>query len=481
MNLGTRYEPETLAAKIWRQHLVGQTQQSEDLVYIDRVFLHERSGAIALKNILEEGHPVRNRSQVFATVDHIVDTFPGRISATMVPSGELFFRSYRESAEALGIEVFDVDDDRQGIVHVVAAEQGIALPGSTLVCADSHTCSLGALGAFAWGVGTTDIQCAIASNVLPRRFAKQALVRINGRLKEGVTAKDVVLALIGKFGADGAQGSIVEFGGDGAAHLEIEERLTLCNMAVEFDAWTGLIAPDDKVFEFLSGTPFAPKGALWDRAISDWRLLRTDHQAQFDFVFDLECADLEPQVSWGTSPEHVVGISGVVPDPSTMSNPSKRSAAAKALEYTRLRPGQPMSEVEIDAAFLGSCTNGRISDLRSAAKVLKGRKIKPGLTALCVPGSTQVKQQAEAEGLDTVFKDAGFEWRESGCSLCFYAGGDGFGSAKRIISSTNRNFEGRQGPGKITHIASPLTVAASAIAGTISHPDILAREAADAV
>ena len=459
--------PRTLIDKLWEEHLVADLGDGINLLHIDRVFLHERSGAVALRNLKSSGIPVRRPQLAFATIDHIVDTDPGRGEGTKFKGGEEFIRAMRDGARAAAITFFDINDPRQGITHVIAAEQGIAQPGATMVCGDSHTCTLGGLGALAWGVGSSGIEQALATQTVEERRPKTMRIRCDGRLATGVFAKDLVLSLIGKYGSSGGAGHAIEFAGSAIDALSIEARMTLCNMAIEFAAFTGIVAPDAQTIEYLRGRPYAPKGESWDRAVAYWLLLRSDDDAVFDRDLQIDVSALAPQVTWGTSPQHVVDIDDVVPDPKSAGDAGKARGMEGALQYMDLRPGDRMNSIPIQAAFVGSCTNARLSDLREAANILRGRKVAAGVKALCVPGSTSVKLAAEAEGLDRVFKEAGFEWRESGCSLCFYVGGDSFGSARRVISTTNRNFEGRQGPGIRTHLASPATVAASAVLGRV--------------
>ena len=420
---------------------------------------------MALKSLRESGRPVVDPVRVFCTMDHIVDTFPGRGDATRMPGGTAFIVQTREAAREAGIHLFDVRDPQQGIVHVISPELGIVLPGATVVCPDSHTCTQGAMGALAWGIGSTEAEHALATGTLRVNRPRTMRVRFTGPLAQGVGAKDLSLLLISRFGSVGGNGFVVEYAGSTIDALEIEARLTLCNMATEFSAMTGMIAPDDKTFDYLAGRQFIPKGALWDRAVAQWRLLHSDPDAVFDREIDLDVSALAPMITWGTSPQHAVAVTAVVPTFEASGTP--REAYDRALAYMDVRPGQRLADLSIGAAFIGSCTNSRISDLRRAAQILKGRKVAAGVRAICVPGSMSVKRQAEAEGLDAVFKAAGFEWRESGCSMCFYAGGESFGARQRVVSSTNRNFESRQGPETRTHIASPETVAASAVLGRL--------------
>ena len=454
--------------KLWSGHQVADLGDDTSLLYIDRIFLHERTGSVALKGLEAAGRKVRHPELVFCTMDHIVDTTPGRTDETRVPGGREFITSTRASALAAGINLFDLGDDRQGIVHVVSPETGIALPGVTLVCPDSHTCTIGGLGALAWGIGSTEAEHAMATGTLVVRKPKSMRVRFEGRLARNVYAKDLVLHLINRHGAAGGAGHVIEFAGEAIRNLPVEGRLTLCNMAVEFGAFTGLIAPDDLTIEYVKGRAFAPGPDLWDEAVAYWRAMPSDPGAEFDKELEIDCTTLAPQVTWGTSPQHGSTIDGLVPDPANEADPHRRQSAERALKYMGLEPGTPLKGLPIGSAFIGSCTNSRLSDLREAAGILRGRHVAAGVNAICVPGSTQVKKAAEAEGLDKVFRDAGFQWRESGCSMCFYAGGESFGLEERVVSSTNRNFENRQGPRTRTHLASPATVAASAIAGALA-------------
>lgn len=458
----TSTAPRTLFDKIWDTHHVADTPSGAALIAIDRVFLHERTGASALKSMAAAGRPVRDPARVFAVMDHIVDTRAGRGDATTMPGGSAFITETRAAAIDAGITLFDVTDRDQGITHVISPELGIVLPGLTLVAPDSHTCTQGAVGALAWGIGSSEAEHAMATGVLRMARPRTMRVTFEGALSPGVTAKDMALALIAQYGAGGGAGHVVEFAGPAVRALRMEARMTLCNMATEFAAMTGIIAPDEETFSWLAGRRYAPE--VFERG-GYWATLTTDEGATFDREIVIDAGTIAPMVTWGTSPEQAIAIDGIVPQ-----------GPARAHDYIGLAAGARLEGTPIDAAFIGSCTNSRLSDLRRAAAMLRGKRISPAIrTALVVPGSSAVKRAAEAEGLDKVFVAAGFEWRESGCSLCFYAGGDGFAPGSRTISSTNRNFEGRQGPGIRTHIASPETVAASALAGVIADPRKVVR------
>lgn len=459
----------TLFDKIWEMHRVADLGDGAALVAIDRVLLHERTGGVALRSLAEAGHRVMAPERAFATMDHVVDTRPGRGDATTMPTGTDFIVSTRQSAREAGITVFDIGDPRQGIVHVISPEQGIIQPGYTLVCPDSHTCSQGALGGLAWGIGSSEAEHALATGTL--RIQKPGTMRITvtGRLAAGVTAKDLALHILARIGSAGARGMVLEYAGEAITALDIESRLTLCNMATELAAFTAIIAPDDKTLAYLEGRPFSPAGELAEEARRAARDLASDPDACFDREDRFDAAEVAPMVTWGTSPQHAVPLGAPVPA-TAQSGRDTPEAMARALDYLGLAPEQPLAGLPIDAAFIGSCTNSRLPDLRRAADILRGRHVAPNVRAICVPGSTAVRLAAEAEGLHRVFLEAGFEWRESGCSMCFFAGGESFGPEERVISSTNRNFESRQGPGTRTHLASPETVAASAIAGRIASP-----------
>jgi 3-isopropylmalate/(R)-2-methylmalate dehydratase large subunit len=448
--------PRTLFEKIWDTHVVADLGGGSALIAIDRIFLHERTGSAALKSMAEAGRKVTDPERVFAVMDHIVDTRPGRGDGTLMPGGEAFITETRSACKAAGITLFDVNDPDQGITHVISPELGIVLPGLTLIAPDSHTCTQGAFGALAWGIGSSEAEHAMATGTL--RVAKPETMRVTytGKPRPGVTAKDMILHLLATHGAAGGKGCVIEFAGDAVTALDMEARMTLCNMATEFAAFTGIIAPDEKTYAWLDGRRYAPD------PLPQWSELKSDNNAHFVYEIEVDAATIEPMISWGTSPEQSAPISKTVPM-GTVPN-------GTVFAYMGLEEGQPIEGLPIDVAFIGSCTNSRLSDLRRAAILVQGKQVAPGVLALVVPGSSAVKRAAEAEGLDRVFTDAGFQWRESGCSLCFYAGGESFPPGSRVISSTNRNFEGRQGPGIRTHIASPEVVAASAIAGRISAP-----------
>ncbi|WOE75361.1 3-isopropylmalate dehydratase large subunit [Alterisphingorhabdus coralli] len=453
-------QPASLFDRLWDGHEIARLGSGSALIAIDRIFLHERTGAAALRSLAEAGREVVDPNRVFAVADHIVDTRPGRTDQTLMPGGQAFISETRAAAKAAGIRFFDVNDPDQGIVHVISPELGIILPGCTLIAPDSHTCTQGAFGALAWGIGSSEAEHAMAAGTLRLKKPKSMRVSFSGSLAQGVTPKDMIIQLIALHGAAGGKGHAVEFAGDAVMALDMEGRMTLCNMATEFSAMSGFIAPDEKTFAYLKGRQYAPTSDLWDQALAQWQSLKSDDGAVFDSEIVLDANAIAPMVSWGTSPESSVRIEGRVPD----------NAGVRALEYMALDKGQALQGLKIDAAFIGSCTNSRLSDLRRASHMLKGKKIAPGIKAICVPGSSRVKRAAEAEGIDKIFVEAGFEWRESGCSMCFYAGGESFAANSRVISTTNRNFESRQGPNVKTHIASPETVVASAIHGAISDP-----------
>lgn len=456
--------------KVWDQHVVRAYDGQTSLLQIDRLFLHELSGAIPLQNVQKSGRRVARPAQVFAVIDHLVATKPGRGADEPGARGGVdLIRNTRALCARYGLTFFDTLDPRQGIVHVVSPERGIALPGVTLVCGDSHTCTVGGVGALGWGIGTSEIEHVLATQTLRQTRPKNMRVTFEGQRPKGTTAKDMILRLIAQVGVGAGINYAAEFAGPAVSALSIEERLTLCNMAIEFQAKYGFVPADDTTFQYLAGRDYAPKGAMWDRAVDHWRGLASEPNAHFDTEVTIDCSDLLPQVTWGTDPSQTVGVSERIPEPSAFPDSARRRAAERALDYINLRPGDLVEDIRLDAAYIGSCTNSRLSDLREAASVLRGRKVAAGVRAICVPGSTPVKRQAEAEGIDKTFRDAGFEWHESGCGMCAAGGGNALADM-RVISTTNRNFEGRQGKATRTHLASPVTVAASAIAGTIADP-----------
>lgn len=452
---------------IWDSHVIERLDDDTSLLYIDRVFLHEKSGAFALTSLTEDGRHIYEHGFVWGTLDHSIDTRPDRGRASSVPETNKYIEGFRQAARSADIPFFDVEDRRQGICHVTFPEQGLVLPGMTAVCADSHTGTLGGLGAIALGVGITTCETVLATHSLPVRRPRTLQARFNGEIPDGVYAKDLVLALIGQIGAGGAVGFAIEYAGTAVQRMSVEGRMTLCNMAVEAGATTGIVSPDEAVLSYLHGRPLAPRGDQWEAAAANWRALASGESAPFDRAVDLSVTGMVPQITWGTSPAQVCGIDGRVPAPSDLDD---SSGAARALSYMGLEPGIRMGDIPVDGAFIGSCTNARIGDLRAAATLLVGKKVAKGVRAVCTPGSTAVRLQAEQEGIAEVFRHAGFEWRQSGCGFCFHAGGDGFRAGSRVVSSTNRNFEGRQGPGVRTHLASPATVAASAVNGRLTDP-----------
>ncbi len=458
----------TFFEKVWRDHVISDLGDDTALLQIDRLFLHEMSGSVAMRQLEESGRKPMSPELVFSVIDHVIDTLPGRtMNQSHAKAGAAMIQAARRGSKQYGVTFIDVDDPRQGIVHVISPELGVALPGLTLVCGDSHTCTVGGIGALAWGIGSTEGEHVLATQTLAQVKPKTMRVSFEGTPPPGVFPKDLILALIGTIGANGGIGYAVEFAGSAIRAMPVEGRLTICNMAIEFSAKYGFVPPDEVTLEYLKGREYAPKGEAWERAAAYWRTLPSDPGAKFDAEVTIDCGAIRPQVTWGTSPQQVAGIDARVPDPKAVADEGTRQLLERALQYVGLAPGTPMKGIAVDAAYIGSCTNARLSDLRVAAQVLRGRKVAPGVTAICVPGSTQVKAQAEAEGLDQVFRDAGFEWHESGCALCGN-GGRGQFADKRVISTTNRNFEGRQGPRTRTHLASPATVAASAIEGRIA-------------
>jgi len=459
--------PRTLYDKIFDDHVVDRYPDGTCLLYIDRHLVHEVTSPQAFEGLRMSGRKVRHPEKTLAVVDHNVPT-TDRSHGIEEPESRLQVETLAENAKNFGVEYYNEHDRRQGIVHAVGPEQGFTLPGTTIVCGDSHTSTHGAFGALAHGIGTSEVEHVLATQTLIQAKAKNMLVRVDGRLAPGATAKDIILAIIGEIGTGGGTGHVIEFAGDAIMALSMEGRMTVCNMTIEGGARAGLIAPDEKTFAYLKGRPKAPTGAKWDMAMEYWKTLKTDEGAHFDRIVTLDAANLPPIVSWGTSPEDVVSVQGVVPDPAAIADESKRLSKQRALDYMGLKAGTKITDIAIDKVFIGSCTNGRIEDLRAAAGVLRGRRIAASVSGIVVPASGLVKEQAEAEGLHQVFIDAGLEWREPGCSMCLGMNPDRLAPGERCASTSNRNFEGRQGRGGRTHLMSPAMAAAAAIAGHIA-------------
>jgi 3-isopropylmalate/(R)-2-methylmalate dehydratase large subunit len=456
----------TLFEKIWEVHRVAQRADGRDLIYIDRHVLHELHAHHAFAQLQKQGRPVRRADLTFAVQDHTVATKPGRDDDTN-PSGSAFIKAMRDGCRDNNIRLFDIDDPEQGISHVVAPELGIVLPGATHAVPDSHASTVGGVGALAFGCGTSELAHILATQVMALKRPQRMRVRLDGRLGAHVSAKDVALRIIAEIGVAGARGYAVEYAGTAVRAMPIEQRMTLCNLNIEMGGRSGFVAPDDATFQWLAGRPFMPQGAEWDGALRHWRTLASDDEASFDREVALDCTALEPQITWGTDPSQVVGISGRVPDPAEL-DPGRRAAAVSAFGYMGLIPGTPLIGLPVDRVFIGSCTNSRLPDLQVAADLVRGRHVAAGVVAMVVPGSSTVKREAEAAGLDRVFRDAGFFWGESGCSMCAGGNGDRGQPGERCVSTTNRNFENRQGPKVRTHLASPATAAATAIAGRIA-------------
>jgi 3-isopropylmalate/(R)-2-methylmalate dehydratase large subunit len=464
--------PETMYDKIWKNHCVRESQGDTAILYVDRHLVHEVTSPQAFDGLRMNQRQVRQPGKTFATMDHNVSTRTKDISLVEMTS-RLQMETLAKNCAEFGIKLYDFADEDQGIVHVIGPEKGITQPGQIIVCGDSHTSTHGAFGALAFGIGTSEVEHVLATQTLQQNRSKTMLIRVDGQLKPGVTPKDIILAIIGKIGTAGATGYVVEYAGSAIKALTMEGRMTICNMSIEAGARAGMIAPDDVTFAYLKDREYAPKGEEWDKAVAFWRTLTTDDGAQFDETVILNADDLVPQVTWGTSPGQVTGIDGVVPDPDSFEDPVERTAARQALAYMDLKPGTPIDGIPVDKVFLGSCTNGRIEDLRAAADIVKGHKVAATVEAIVVPGSGRVRRQAEREGLDQIFQDAGFQWRYAGCSMCLGMNDDQLKPGERCASSSNRNFEGRQGPGGRTHLMSPQMVALAAINGRIS--DIRSR------
>jgi len=455
----------TLYDKIWEDHVVRTDEDGTALLYIDRQLVHEVTSPQAFEGLRMAGRKLWRPGATIATPDHNVPTL-GRAQGIDDPVARLQVETLDKNCEEFGITEFGMNDIRQGVVHVMGAEQGLILPGMTVVCGDSHTATHGAFGALAFGIGTSEVEHVLATQTLIQKKSRSMLVSVDGKVGPGVSAKDIVLAIIGVLGTAGGTGYVIEFAGEAIRDLSMEGRLTVCNMAIEAGARAGLVAVDDTTIEFLKGRPYAPKGELWERAEAAWRQLHSDEGAQFDKVIHLDAAGIKPQVSWGTSPEMVAPVDAVVPNPEDEADPVKADGMRRALEYMGLEPGTPITGIKPDHVFIGSCTNGRIEDLRAAAEVVKGRKVADNIVqALVVPGTGLVKRQAEEEGLDKIFVEAGFEWRDPGCSMCLAMNADRLKPGERCASTSNRNFEGRQGQGGRTHLVSPAMAAAAAVTG----------------
>ncbi|WP_299888382.1 3-isopropylmalate dehydratase large subunit [uncultured Ruegeria sp.] len=459
--------PKTLYDKIWDSHVAHEADDGTCLLYIDRHLVHEVTSPQAFEGLRMAGRPVRAPEKTIAVPDHNVPTTPDRVNGIENPESRIQVEALDKNAKDFGIHYYPVHDVRQGIVHIVGPEQGWTLPGMTVVCGDSHTATHGAFGALAHGIGTSEVEHVLATQTLIQKKSKNMKVEVTGKLQPGVTAKDITLAVIGETGTAGGTGYVIEYCGEAIRDLSMEGRMTVCNMAIEGGARAGLIAPDETTFEYVKGRPHAPKGAQWEAALNWWKTLFTDEDAHFDKVITLRGEDIAPVVTWGTSPEDVLPITATVPSPDDFEG-GKVEAARRSIEYMGLTAGQKLSDVEIDTVFIGSCTNGRIEDLRAAAEILKGKKVKEGLRAMIVPGSGLVRAQAEEEGLAEIFKEAGFEWRLAGCSMCLAMNPDQLQPGERCAATSNRNFEGRQGRGGRTHLLSPAMAAAAAITGRLT-------------
>lgn len=455
-----------MLAKIWDQHVIARIGDDTDLLHVDRHLLHDLGGSRGLLDLKNRNLAVHNPELTFATPDHAISSARGRAGTTKV--GLELLEGLRAETSASGITMFDVDQPGQGIVHVIGPELGLSLPGALIVCGDSHTCTHGGLGALAFGIGSSELAHVLATQALIQRRPKTLRVKFEGKMSAGVTPKDLILALIGHVGAAGGTGYAVEYAGSVIRDMPVEGRLTICNLSIELGAKMGMVAPDEKTYEFIRGRRYAPHGAVWERAVAAWRQLPSDADAVFDREVTIDVNRIIPQITWGISPEHVVGVDGHVPDPAEIADPGRRTAIETAIDYMGLKAGAPIAGTPVDWVFIGSCTNSRLSDLRAAAAIARGRKVAPGVRAWVVPGSETVKREAIAEGLDRLFVEAGFEWREPGCSMCLAANGEVVAPGQRSVSTSNRNFIGRQGPRARTHLASPAMAAAAAISGAIA-------------
>jgi len=459
--------PRTLFDKIWDSHVVDRQDDGTCLIYIDRHLVHEVTSPQAFEGLRLAKRKVRHPEATLAVPDHNVPT-SDRSRGIEDEESRIQVETLERNCAEFGVPIFGMNDHRQGIVHIIGPEQGFTLPGMTIVCGDSHTATHGAFGALAFGIGTSEVEHVLATQTLIQRPAKNLRITVDGALSVGVTAKDLILAIIGKIGTAGGTGYVIEYAGQAIRDLSMEGRMTICNMSIEGGARAGLIAPDETTYEYIKGRPMAPKAGAWEQAVTYWRTLPSDAGARYEKEVTLSTAEIAPQVTWGTSPEDVVPITGRVPNPDSARDENKRQAMLRALDYMGLKADTPMTEVKVDKVFIGSCTNGRIEDLREAAKVADGRKVAAGVYAMVVPGSGLVKEQAEAEGLDRIFVEAGFDWREPGCSMCLAMNADRLQPGERCASTSNRNFEGRQGRGGRTHLVSPGMAAAAAVAGHLA-------------
>jgi len=461
----------TLFEKIWDTHLVHE-QDGNSILYIDRHLVHEVTSPQAFEGLRMAGRKVRVPEATFAVPDHNIPT-RNQLQPIKDPVSAKQVETLRKNCKDFGVPLFDLGDPRQGIVHVMGPEQGLTLPGSTIVCGDSHTATHGAFGALAFGIGTSEVEHVMATQTLQQKKPKTMLVEVSGTLPDNVTAKDIILAIIGKIGTAGGTGYVIEYSGEAIRNLSMEGRMTLCNMTIEAGARAGMVAPDEKTFEYVKGRDYAPQGEAFEKAVEAWKKLPSDEGAVFDETVRLTADEVFPQVTWGTNPGMVTDINGKVPDPSSISDPAERKSIQRALEYMGLESNVPVKDIQIDRVFIGSCTNSRIEDLRAVAGFVEGKKVSGSVSAMIVPGSGLVKQQAESEGLNTIFENAGFEWREPGCSMCLAMNDDVLKPGERCASTSNRNFEGRQGKGSRTHLVSPIMAAAAAIAGTFADPRTL--------
>jgi len=459
--------PRTIIEKLWDSHVVAERPGAPSLIYIDLHLVHEVTSPQAFSGLRERGLKVRRPQNTFATTDHSTPTTP-RSLPIVDPIAKAQVEQLETNCREFGIPYFGFQSPKQGIVHVIGPENGLTQPGMTVVCGDSHTATHGAFGALAFGIGTSEVEMVLATQCLLQRKSKTYEVRVDGALKPGVSAKDIILALIARIGVGGGTGCVFEYRGSAISSLSMEERMTVCNMSIEGGARAGLVAPDDATYQFLAGRAFVPKGAGWDAAVQRWKKLPTDEGATYDHTISIDANALEPMITFGTNPGMGIPVSGIVPDPAAISDPLERDSLTKALKYMDLQPGKPLAGQPINVVFVGSCTNSRMSDLRAAASVMKGRKVNPKVRMMVVPGSMEIKRQAEAEGLDKVFREAGADWREAGCSMCIAMNGDQLQPGEYSVSTSNRNFEGRQGKGGRTFLASPLTAAASAITGVVT-------------